>query len=311
MKKSKKYIVLPLLLALLLLTFVPGCKDKETTEPATTTPAAGTSEFTQEQMQQIFADAIKATKNAQTYKFDINLTSDMEATGGAEAGNANMSMNATGVSDQTEKKMHTNVDINMSTNMNIPGTEEGERNIAVDMYTVEDTMYVKTNIPFLGDKWLKVPANAKTSEVYNSDIVSEQLKMLESPAEIKFLRYETVDGDDCYVFQVVPDIMKIVEWLGQQQMTGTGFDAEKIKNIADAFKNISFDVWIARDGGLMRKVDGNILMDLSADESGASGAFDNMKMNMTAGMRLYDYNVPVTIELPEEALNAIEMPAQP
>jgi hypothetical protein len=307
MIKSKKYIVLPVLLAVLLLGL--GCKAKETT--VTTAPAtASTSEFTQEQMQQIFAESINATRNAQTFKCDMELTSDMNITGGAEAGNSNVSMNATGVYDQAGKKMHTNVDINLNTSMNVTGMEKGGQAIAVDMYVVENTMYVKTNLPLLGDQWLKVPANAKTSEVYNPNMVGEQLKMLESPAEIKFLRYETVDGSDCYVFQVVPDIPKIVDWLGQQQMSGTGFDPQKIKNIADAFKNISFDVWIARDSELVKKVDGNLLIDYTADESGSSGAFDNIKMNLTAGMRLYDYNIPVTIELPSEALNAIELPAQ-
>jgi hypothetical protein len=307
MIKSKKYIILPLLLAVLLLGL--GCKAKETAE--TTAPATAVpSELTQEQIHQLFANSINATRNARTFKCDMELTSEIDVTGGAEAGNASVSMNATGVYDQTGKKMHTNVDVNMNTSMNVPGTENGEQSIAVDMYVVEDTIYVKTNIPLLGDRWLKVPANTQISEVYNSDMVGQQLEMLESPAEIKFLRYETVDGSNCYVFQVVPDIPKIADWLGQQQMPGTGFDPQKIKNIADAFKNISFDVWIARDSELMRKMVGNILLDLSADESGASGAFDNMNMNLSMSMRLYDYNVPVTIELPSEALNAIELPAQ-
>jgi hypothetical protein len=307
MRKSKKYIILPLMLAVLLLAFVPGCKEKETAAP-TTTPTTTTEELSQEQMQQIFAGAIVATKNAQTFKFDMDMRSEMEATGGTEEGKSNVSMKATGVYDQAAKKIHVNMNINM--NMNAPQMDEKEQSIAMDMYLLEDTMYIKTDMPFIGEQWLKVPVNAQMSEIYNADMVSEQLKMLESPAEIKFLRYETVDGSDCYVFQVVPDMMKIVEWLGQQQMAGTGFDAEKIKNITDVFKNIYFNVWIARDSGLMKKMEGSMVIDLNAEDYGAaSGDFDNMNMN--TGMRLYDYNVPVTIELPEEAKDAVEMPGQP
>jgi hypothetical protein len=307
MVKSKIYLILPLLLAVLLLTLVPGCKEKETT-PTATTPATGASEFTQEQMQQIFAETIAATKNTQTYKFDMDLTTAMEATGGPEAGKLNMSMNTTGAYDQANQKMHLNINMNMK--VNVPEMDESEQNMAMDMYMVEDTMYVKTDMPFLGDQWIKMPVDKEKATGFDAHMVSEQLDMLESPVEIEFLRYEMVDGSDCYVFQVTPDMTKIMQWLAQQQMTGTEFDAEKIQNLADIFKEISYNVWITRDSKLMKKIDGSLLMDLIPEEFGAeSGAFDNMNINLSTGMRLYDYNVPVTIELPEEAENAVEMPS--
>jgi hypothetical protein len=308
MGKSKKYIMLPLILAVMLLAFVAGCKEKEAAAP-TTTPTTATGDFTQAQMHGILVDTITATTNARTYKYDMDMTSDMEATGGTEAGTLNMVMNATGAYDQAGKKMHMTMDINMK--IDSPEMDETEQGLAMEMYVLEDTMYIKTDMPFMGEQWLKMPVNAQTSELYDADMVSEQLKMLESPVAIKLLRYEMVDGEDCYVFQVMPDMMKIMQWLEKQRTTGTEFNADKIQNAAEALKNVSYNIWIARDSGLMKKMEGSLLIDLNAEEFGAaSGDFDNMNMNMNMGMRLYDYDVPLTIELPEEAKDAVEMPTQ-
>jgi hypothetical protein len=305
MGKSKKYIILPLILVvLLLLTLVAGCKEKETAEPATT-PTTTTEELTQAQMQEILIDTITATNNAGTYKYEMDMTMTMEGNGGAEAKKMKMDMTASGAYDQENKNMQINMDINMES----PDIEEDAQTMSMDMYVYEDNMYMKMEMPVIGEQWMKMPATEKAMEAYNSDMVGEQLKMLETPGEIKFLRYETVDGSECYVFQVVPDMKKIMDWMGQQQqITGAELDTGNISNLADVFKDISYFIWIARDSGLMTKMESGMLMEFNAEQLGATGGdFDIMKMDMDMSMRLYDYDKTVTIVLPEEAKDAIDM----
>jgi hypothetical protein len=306
MKKRKKYLILPLLLALLLLPLAAGCQEKEAAEPTATPTPSATSEFGQEQIQQIFAGSIAATMNAQTYKFEMDMTASMETIGGSQAGNLNMAMKGSGVYDQINKKMHVTTDINMDTNL--PDIEEGMQNMSMEMYKFEENMYMKVDMPVIGEQWLKMPFTEEMMSVYNADMVGEQLKLLEAPVEMKFVRYETEDGSDCYVFRIVPDMIKIMQWVAQLQMTGAEFDLEKIPNIADVFKNMSYFIWIARDGGLMKKIEASVTMEFDAEQFGAKdGDFDNMKMNIDMVTRLYDYDKPVVIELPEEAKNAVDM----
>jgi hypothetical protein len=302
MFKLRKYYILPLMLAVLLLA--PGCKDKEAAEPMPTPTA--TDEFSQEQMQQIFADSMTSTLNVETYKFEMTMTTDMEMAGGKQPGEMNMAMNASGAYDQINKKMQMTMDMNIDAD--VPEMEEGMQNVSMEMYMLEDNMYMKMDMPIVGEQWMKMPVSDEMAETYNSDMVGDQLKMLEGAGEIEFLRYEIVEGSDCYVFRLVPDMLKMMDWVGQQQMAGTEFDAGSISDIADVFKDLAYVVWIDRDSGLMKKMDANIVMEFSSEQYGdKSGEFGSMKMNMVMGMRMYDYNKPVSIVLPEEAKDAVDM----
>lgn len=298
--KINKYIILPCLLSVLLL-LVPSCQEKEPTETAT----PPTDVPSQEQIQQLYTDAIAASLNAETYKFEMNIAYDMEATGGTEPGKVNMVMNATGAYDQINKNMHMSMDMNMDA----PEIEEGMQNMSMEMYMYEENMYMKMDMPMVGEQWIKMPVSAEMAAAYNSNMVGDQLELLEGAGEIEFLRYEVVDGSDCYVFKLIPDMQKIMEWVGQQQMGGEEFDFESIKNISDVFKDLAYIIWIARDSGYMKKMDASITMEATAEQFGAKdGEFDGMKMDMSMAIRMYDYDKPVTIVLPEEALNAAEMP---
>jgi hypothetical protein len=304
MMKLNRYFIIPLLLVIVALLLVPGCKEKEETEP-TATPTA-TDELSQEQMQQILADTITSTLNVYTYKFEMSMTTDMETTGGTQAGKLNMVMNVSGAYDQTNKNMQMTMDMNMESDF--PEFEEEMQDMSVEMYMVEESMYMKMDMPMVGEQWLKMPVSEEMTEAYNSDMVGDQLKMLEGAGKIEFLRYEVVDGADCYVFKLVPDMQKIMDWVGQQPVTGAELDSGSISNIADVFKDLTYTIWIARDSKLTQKMDANILMEFNAEQYGAeSGEFDGMRMNMVMGMRMYNYNKPVSIILPEEAEDAIDM----
>ncbi len=306
-----KRIMVPLLLiSVLLLLLVPGCKEKEATEPTATLTPTATGELSQEQMQQILADTMLAVKNAKSYKSDINMTMDMEATGGAQAGKVNVVMTTIATYDQENKNMQMSMNMNMDmeTDIDMSEMEEDMQNISMEMYLFEENMYMKMDMPMIGEQWVKMPANEQMMAAYDIDMVSQQLEMLEGPGRIEFLRYEAVDGADCYVFKIVPDMKKIMEWVGQQRTTGTEIPLDNIADIADIFKDISYFVWITRDGGLMKKMDASLLMEFNAEQFGAKdGDFDSMKMKMDMGMRMYDYNKPVAIVLPEEAKDAIDM----
>jgi hypothetical protein len=314
LNKLVKGTTAPLLMIfILLLSLIAGCNGEkaapETTAPlpATTTPTPETTALNQLQIQQILVDTIMAVKNTEKYKFSMDMTSVMIATGGTQAGDMNMSMNATGYYDQINKNAHLTSDINID--MDFPEMEEGAQSVSMDMYLLEGTIYIKMNMPVLGEQWLKMTATEEMLKTYNTDMVNEQLKLLESPGTIEFLRYETLEGNSCYVFKIIPDMKKIMEWVMKQQMADTGLKAESAANIADMFKDLTYNIWVTKDDKLITKMDATINMEFTKEQLGeTSGEIDGMTMSMDMVMKMYDYNVSETIILPEEAKDAIEIP---
>ena len=169
-------------------------------------------------------------------------------------------------------------------------------------------MYMKLDMPVIGEQWMKM---ALTEEIWQSQSqVDPQIELLVSAAEVRLLGSENIRGVPCYVVEIVPEMGILGNLLTQQQgMTGMeGIDLGQL-NLADLFKEMSVKVWIAEDSHFLAKSEINVLIEVSAgDVGGAEGDFEEITLDMTVGMELYDYNQGVSVELPEAALQAVEMP---
>lgn len=54
-----------------------------------------------------------------------------------------------------------------------------------------------------------------------------------------------------------------------------------------------------------------LLMEVPGGTATGQKTFDKMTMDMNVKMKFYDQNKPVSIIVPQEAKNAVEMPATP
>ena len=331
MAKSIKIILLPLLiLAALSLLAIPGCGEKETpaattasaapttatTAPATTpaAPATVTTKTTaatapgQPELQQVLTNSVAAMKKVSTYRFVMNMGIKMDITGGSEAGKMNMTSTIGGDINQTTREMI--MVMNMSLNMNTKTAAPVSQNLSLQMYVLADKLYLNMDMPPLGKQWLKMPFSEQLKEAYNLNAVEQQLAPLESVKDLKFLRYETFDGSDCYVLTVTPDMQKILSWVGKD--LPAELNTDNLEQISKMFKNLSYTLWIARDSGLIKNMDVAMRLEMSPDQfaSGKATDFQNLTMDVMMTMKMFDHNKPVSIVLPPEAKNALEIPAQ-
>jgi uncharacterized protein YkvS len=75
------------------------------------------------------------------------------------------------------------------------------------------------------------------------------------------------------------------------------------------FKEFSYVTWIAKDSKLIKKMSAAMLMEIKAGQAGVTESdFDSMSMDIDLDMIMKNYNDPVSIVLPEEAKQAIEIP---
>ena len=263
---------------------------------------AGKEELTQKEIDQIVDKAAIATAEANTYKFDMYMPMTIEVIGGPQPGEMTMAVDATGAIDNVNKEMQMIMDM---MTIDVPGHTEQE--MAMEIYIVGEWMYVKMDIPVVGEQWVKVRLTEEIWEEQNQ--VEQQIEFLKTVTQVSFLHSKNVGSTECYVMEIVPSMEALGKLLSQTPGT-EDIDWGEL-DLAALFKEMSIKEWIAKDSYLLMKSQVYMLIEMSPEDVGASEEdFEKMTMDMNIEMRLYGYNEAVSIELPEEAATAQEIPGQ-
>ncbi len=296
MGKIFKMILLPLLLvSILSLTIALGCNGDK---------ADPSEEFSQLELEQILTDSINIVNTADSYQMNINMEIFMDMSGGSEEGTVDMDMAIEGAYDQKNMEMYMALEIYMAMDT---GLEKGTEEMTMDMYLVDDYLYMKMSIPEMGEEWMKMPATEENLATWDMNMVDQQLVVLESPGEVTFRRYENFDGGECYVIELVPDLATLMEWIGEQGLADLGIGWEDVGVIRDIFDELTYTCWIDKETKYMKKMTAYMLMKMSGDVfEDLTGESGSLTMDMNISMEMYDFNKSVNINLPDEALDAME-----
>jgi len=259
-----------------------------------------------EKEQELSAAEIKAMVLANageidTYKFDLNMA--MKMLKGNETGETEMTAisNGCGVVDLVDKKMK----LNLNTSTERPKTEVPE-STEMEMYLVNNTLYLKMGlgIPQLPVQWTKreMPDEFWASQ----NQLGLQMELL-NISEVELLEDERVNGVDCYVLKIVPDMNKFWDSTMAAAMNKSAQSLAPGVDLKKMLKSISSKEWIAKDTTYPMKTQMAISLVVSSDDLAIPET--NEKITMTdyeeIEMRFYDYNKPVSIEFPEVAEGAV------
>jgi hypothetical protein len=215
----------------------------------------------------------------------------------------------TGAFDTDDEKMM------MVMNMDIDMAGEATMKMGMEMYLLDDWMYMMVDAPMMSPQWTKteVSYNEILEKMESIDFTQTQTELLES-ADIVITGKEKIDGIDCYILEVSPDMSKLLEILMQQsQLTGGDmlnvptdeFD-EMMENIDDMVKNISATYWVAEDTFYIIKGDVSFSMEITPEAMGVTDEEGSVSMDTVLSMRMFNHDKPVSIVLPPEAENAVE-----
>jgi len=278
----KRFIVLGASLLALMASLLVGCAGGELTEA---------------EMEQVLTDVLTANAEVDTCKFDLNMQATIEMSGGPEPGGASMLGSGTGVVDSAAREMH------MIMNTIIDTPDDGEVELSAEYYVVDGWMHIKMNLPDQGEQWMKMQMPEEMWEAQSQ--IEQQLELLETADEANYLGTEDVDGTPCYVVEIVASAEALGKLMSQYQLPEMeGVDLGEF-DLTDMMKEMSVKQWVAKDSYLFMKTENHILLEILPGNVGASEEeFGKITEDITSEMKFYDYGEAVSIELPEEALQA-------
>jgi hypothetical protein len=280
---------------LLLVTLVlNGCASKEGVITQTTTKVVTAED--------ILNNAVSAMGKVTTYKLDYDLSTNMEVTG-KNAMKMNMNGGGPGVMDITNQKMQMSMDMNMT----VPGIGTSEMNVKMSMeiYLFEGWVYTKMTIPGTEVQWIKT----KNPDNITQDQVAQMTTLMKSSMKTTLTGTETINGINCYVLEVTPDMGQLWQWLMSQQGNDLIGDIDYNQfDLSKIIKSFGLKYWIDKNNYQILQAEADMNMLIDAQTVGAATEeFDSMTMIMTMNMSFFDYNKAVNVELPAEAANAQEI----
>jgi len=261
----------------------------------------GAETLTPEQIDRLVANVTSALENTETYQFDMDMGMTMDVTGGIQAGKITMDATGDGAISLVDQRMK------MMLTMTMDMPYMGEQTIEQESYFVEGWMFIRQSMAGIDLGWMKMEVPEGMWETQNQ--LDQQIKFLTGGnlSMVRYLSSEKVAGVDCYVVEVTPDMVDLANYLSQQQGM-EGLTPADLTKLIVAIKQFSVKQWLAKDSCLCMKSSIHIYMEMTPELLDMTeGEFKKIAMDIDIEMTFRDYNKPVSIVLPPEALDAEEI----
>jgi len=258
--------------------------------------------------ERIISNALAAMTSVKTYEMDMTMDMAMAVEVDDEAMAMNITMTGSGACDIENMKMR--ADFEMDMEMGMPeDPDEIEMKMGMEMYLIDDMMYAMMDMPLLGSTWTKsrVP-QGQQQELLGSMDIETMVELLEA-TPVKVMSSDRVNGIDCYLLQLEPDVALLWRLIMQQlELTNMEMPAVDAEIISDLFRHVTVKQWIAHDTYYVIKTEIEIALELTPEAVGEPDEEGVATIEITMIMLMDNYNQPVAIELPPEAEDAVEQP---
>lgn len=246
--------------------------------------------------------AAAANMETVSLAMDMDMSMDTEMMG--ESFSMSVNMSGDGAMDYKNRKMK------MDMSMQIDTGFMGDMDMDMEMYIIDDTTYTKTE-EMLGmpEQWIKMEMPGAWDQ---QDMVSQQTDLLEA-AKLDISDGGKVNGASTYKVEMTPSMRDLYEIMMSSQgisegLGGTTMPTDmEMEEIADMIKDFSVVQWYAKDTYFPMKAEMSMKMEMTDDIMGMGVGSGEMDMDMSMTINFKDYNESVSITLPSDAKNAIDM----
>ncbi|MBA7619459.1 hypothetical protein ES703_26798 [subsurface metagenome] len=250
--------------------------------------------------QEIVDGAIQALDNIRAYEFEIAMSMDVTGEAEGEAFEMTMVTDSSGAFDLANRQMR----MDMAMSVVLPG--EDEVDMEIELYLIDSTGYIMMDVPGIGPVWEKEELSEADWEetVEMLSLAEPQIEILET-AEVEVIGSEKIGGIDCYVVEITPDMEQFWETVMQQATLGfveeMGLPMVTEEILDEVSYSFSAKQWIAKDTYFLIKVEIDMVIELTPEAMGSPGEEGEATIDTSISMLAYNYNQPVSIELPPEA----------
>ena len=250
--------------------------------------------------QEIMDGVIAAQGETTTYQYELVMTMNTTGEVGGEKIGEMVTMNTNGALDLETQQL--------KFIMAVDAGDEGAGGL--EMYIIDGMTYSKMGLAGEEAMWTKgelPPAGwERMTEVSGYDSYQELLKT----AQVEVIGSEKVKGVDCYVLQLTPDLALLYQTATDPSGgMGAGGRVPPMPEefVEDIFTSYSVKIWIAKDDYFLMKVELDVAVETTPELMEYIGDEGEISMDITIVYLAYDFNKPVSIELPPEAEDAVEM----
>ncbi len=251
---------------------------------------------------EIVKGVIQSMYDVDTYQFDLDVNMDMAVEAEGEAFKTTVIIGSSGTFDIINRRMR----MEMIMNMTFP--EEGETEVGMEMYLIDNMSYTLMEIGEMEPTWIKSRVPVGTWKEIAQ--VEPQIELLES-AKVELVGSDEVRDVDCYVLQLIPDVEQLWQ-MAMQQLETTGGEELDIAEelIKEIFRSASVKHWVAKDTYFLTKAEVEMAMEITPEIIGFPEEEGRLIMDITITMLAYNYNKPLSIVLPQEAEEASDVTQQ-
>ena len=255
-------------------------------------PAASTVE-------EIADKSIITVAKLQSFKFNMDFTMSSDFSFGTQTGTMTIQQTATGSVDITNKQVATNANVVLQ----IPG--QAQQNATAEIYILNGWIYTGTTPTVGTEQWSKM---ALTDEMWSAESqISSMSDFLTNHINLELVGTEIVNGVDCYIFSINPDMKSLISWIeGQMQSEQANVNLNDA-DFSQMLKDFTVKEWVAKDSYLPIKQQIGVTLNIPSIQTTSSTPGTPMSMYMNATLTYSDYGQHVNVQLPPEALNAKEI----
>ncbi|PKP54499.1 MAG: hypothetical protein CVT90_00955 [Candidatus Altiarchaeales archaeon HGW-Altiarchaeales-3] len=236
------------------------------------------------EVEEIKSGVVESQGKIETYKMDA----DMELIMGANSMAMTITAKLKSLVDLRNHKMKTDMDMTMS----MMGSSK------MEIYLIEDTLYRDMDMK---NEWTQTKLDElKKEEMWNErNQIKKEFEMFEK-SELELSGSEEIRGTDCWVIKVKPDTKALKEYV-QSGLSQSSTDLNDAELPDMEFKNVTIKYWISKDDHFIKKEANEIEFTMIVTSGKDVQSID---MKMKTIIEIYDYNLPVEINLPGAAANA-------
>jgi outer membrane lipoprotein-sorting protein len=253
--------------------------------------------------QEIIDGAVESFDNIRTYQFELDMTMDATDEAEGEVLEHTVTMVNSGTLDLENLQMKTDL-----------SAGSGDEMMRVESYIIDGMVYARPEAPDIEEPvWMKSEAPAEYWEMMIGVSGLENYIEILKTAQVEVTGSEQVKGVDCYVLQLTPEMAELyqtamdpVGGIGQAGM----LPPVPEELLEDMFRSSSVQTWIAKDTYFLMKAEIDMAIETTPELMDYLGEEAEISLDITISFLAYNYNQPVTIVVPQEALEASEMPTE-